>query len=248
MDWWKDGRTGGPMRGSRIFCRGGGGGGGVKAQRPEYRIRTCDQYTHARTQRGTWMFMHRQTDRHTASKYIDGKLKDIQITRNMHNHVQRYIRNIHARACRCIHAIVSLSLNFRWKWNNLVPSRPNYFMGPNHFIFIGYLKTGGMELVRANPLNSNWIRHCFLYMYAKTFWLHHTWASNSYVLQKYMGRVVLWIWAELSYKLGPSWHGPSFMWAELAWAQLVMGRVVRNSTVAGREFQSLTVFGKKLFR
>ena len=46
-----------------------------------------------------------------------------------------------------------------------------------------------------------------------------------------MGRVVLWIWAELSYKLGPSWQGPSFMWAELAWAELVLGRVVRNSTV-----------------
>ena len=47
--------------------------------------------------------------------------------------------------------------------------------------------------------------------------------------KKYMGRVVLWIWAELSYKLGPSWQGPSFMLAELAWAELVLGRVVRNS-------------------
>ena len=44
-----------------------------------------------------------------------------------------------------------------------------------------------------------------------------------------MGRGVLWIWAELSYKLGPSWQGPSFMWAELAWGELVLGRVVRNS-------------------
>ena len=26
--------------------------------------------------------------------------------------------------------------------------------------------------------------------------------------------------------LGPSWHGPIFMWAELAWAELVLGRVV----------------------
>ena len=34
---------------------------------------------------------------------------------------------------------------------------------------------------------------------------------------------------ELSYRPGPSWHGPSFMWAELAWAELVLGRVVRNS-------------------
>ena len=44
-----------------------------------------------------------------------------------------------------------------------------------------------------------------------------------------LGRVVLITWAELSYKLGPSWQGPSFMWAELAWAELVLGRVVRNS-------------------
>ena len=44
-----------------------------------------------------------------------------------------------------------------------------------------------------------------------------------------MGTSKIWIWAELSYKLGPSWQGPSFMWAELAWAELVLGRVVRNS-------------------
>ena len=35
-----------------------------------------------------------------------------------------------------------------------------------------------------------------------------------------LGRVV--------YKLGPSWHGPSFMWVELEWAELVLSRVVRN--------------------
>ena len=28
---------------------------------------------------------------------------------------------------------------------------------------------------------------------------------------------------ELSYKHGPSWHGPSFLWAELACAELVFG-------------------------
>ena len=75
------------------------------------------------------------------------------------------------------------------KMNDLVPSRPTYF------IFIGYLKTGGMEGVRANPMNPNWIRHC-LYMYAnaQTFWLHHmqlVCTSKS-------------IWAELSYEFGPS--------------------------------------------
>ena len=28
-------------------------------------------------------------------------------------------------------------------------------------------------------------------------------------------------WTELSYKHGPSWHGPSFLWAELACAELI---------------------------
>ena len=31
--------------------------------------------------------------------------------------------------------------------------------------------------------------------------------------------------------LGPSWHGPSFMWAELAWAELVLGRVVLHPSI-----------------
>ena len=26
--------------------------------------------------------------------------------------------------------------------------------------------------------------------------------------------------------LGPSWHGPSFMWAEMAWPEFVLGRAV----------------------
>ena len=104
--------------------------------------------------------------------------------------------------------------------NDLVPSRPTYF------ILIGYLKTGGMEGVRANPMNPNWIRHCLhMYAYAQTFWLHHTCACNSYLLQN--------IWAELSCEFGPSclinlgrvgmgrvlsgpsWQGPSWFWAEL---------------------------------
>ena len=121
---------------------------------------------------------------------------------------------VHVRACRDIHARLII-LKFPMKMNDLVPSSPAYF------IFIGYLKTGGMEGVRANPMKPNWIRHC-LYMHAnaQTFWLHYAWACNSYVLQKYMGRVVLWIRTELSYKHGPSWHGPSFLLAELACAEL----------------------------
>ena len=31
---------------------------------------------------------------------------------------------------------------------------------PNYFIFMGYLKTGGGEGVRAKLLNTLWIRHC----------------------------------------------------------------------------------------
>ena len=54
------------------------------------------------------------------------------------------------------------------------------------------------------------------------------WTLNIYI---YMGRVVLFVWNESCYKLGPSWHGPSFMWAELAWADLVLDRVVRNSNI-----------------
>ena len=68
-----------------------------------------------------------------------------------------------------------------------------------------------------------------MYANAQTsYCIIHGHATRMY-FKKYMGRVVLWIWAELSYKLGPSWQGPSFMWAELAWAELVLGRVVRNS-------------------
>ena len=33
--------------------------------------------------------------------------------------------------------------------------------------------------------------------------------------------------------LGPSWHGPIFMWAELAWAELVLGRVVLHPLSTG---------------
>ena len=32
--------------------------------------------------------------------------------------------------------------------------------------------------------------------------------------------------------LGPSWHGPSFMWAELVGAELVLGRVVLHPFMA----------------
>ena len=60
------------------------------------------------------------------------------------------VRNIHVRACRGIHARVFI-LKFPMKMNDLVPSRPTYF------IFIEYLKIGGMEGVRANPIHRIYI-------------------------------------------------------------------------------------------
>ena len=54
------------------------------------------------------------------------------------------VRNRHVRACRGIHARLII-LKFPMKMNDLVPSSPTYF------IFIGYLKKGGMAGVRANP-------------------------------------------------------------------------------------------------
>ena len=81
-----------------------------------------------------------------------------------------------------------------------------------------------------------WLIETYMYMYANVqiYWLNHTWACKSSVLQNYMGRVVWWIWSELSDEFGlsclinmgrvvlgrvlcgPSWHGPSWFWAELS--------------------------------
>ena len=51
------------------------------------------------------------------------------------------------------------------------------------------------------------------------------WDELSFIKHKLgrvgMGRVL---------HLGPSWHGPIFMWAELEWAELVLGRVVLHPT------------------
>ena len=113
------------------------------------------------------MFLHRQTDGHTCT-FIDGKPEDRLFITCIIMYRDN-VRNIHVRACRGIYMHVSLSLKVPMKMKDLVPSKPTYF------IFIGYLKTGSMEGVRANPINPNWIRHC-LYMYAnaQTFWLDHT--------------------------------------------------------------------------
>ena len=138
---------------------------------------------------------------------------------------------------------VQLSLNFQWKLNKFGPIETKLI----HFHRISKNGGGGGG---GHGGGSPLLIETYIYMYANThtIWLHPTcitgitWTCNSYVLQRYMGRVVLWIWAELSYKLGPSWHGHSFMWAELARAELVLGRVFRNSSGGGGGGYWLPVF------
>ena len=79
------------------------------------------------------MIMHRQTDGH-ACKCTDGKLKD-RLFKACIIMYRDNVRNIHVRECRGIHERVII-LKFPMKMNDLVPSRPTYF------IFIGYLKMG----------------------------------------------------------------------------------------------------------
>ena len=74
---------------------------------------------------------------------IDGKLED----RLFITCIIMYrgnVRNIHVRACRGIHARVII-FKFPMKMKDLVPSKSTYF------IFIGYLKTGGMEGFERTP-------------------------------------------------------------------------------------------------
>ena len=225
MDGWTTRRT--QARHDTGFLSGGGGGQGPTARIQDPHMGPIHTHARARThthihthvQTDTWMFMHRQTNGHTCT-CKDGKLKD-SLLKTCIIMYRDNVRNRHVRACRGINARVII-LKYPMKMNDLVPSSPTYF------IFIGYLKTGGggggMKGVRANPMNPNWIRHC-LYMYAnaQTFWLHHAWACNSYVLQN--------IWAELSYEFersclvnmgrvgmgrvfrGPNRHVQSWFWA-----------------------------------
>ena len=132
MDGWTAGADPGADPG---FFVGGGGSrpdgqntGSAHETRPY--IHT---YIHTHVQTGTYMFMHRQTDGHTCT-CIDGKLKD-KLFKTCIIMYRDNVRNIHVHACRGIHARVII-FKFPMKMNNLVPSRPTYF------IFIGYLKTG----------------------------------------------------------------------------------------------------------
>ena len=96
------------------------------------------------------MFMHRQTDGHTCT-CIDGELKD-RLIKTCIIMFRYNVRNIHVRAGRDIHARVII-LNFPMKMNDLVPF---HF----HRISKNGGGGGGMEGVRVNPMNPNWIHHC----------------------------------------------------------------------------------------
>ena len=128
----------------------------------------------------------------------------------------------------CVHVeaymLVSLSYNFPWKW--MIWSHWDQLISFSYDI----LKRGAYRGFQRTPwtqTGSTTAYTCML-MHRHSGYIIHEQATRMY-FKKYMGRVVLWNWAELSYKLGLSWHGPSFKWAELAWAELVWGRVVRNS-------------------
>ena len=70
----------------------------------------------------------------------------------------------------------------------------------------------------------------FLLILARSNYDHYARKCNFGILKKkqqlfiklQLGRVGM----DRVLHLGPSWHGPIFMWAELAWAELVLGRVV----------------------
>ena len=142
MDGWTAGPT--QARIQNVFVRG------VQARGPEYRICTWDQYTHTRMYRqahecsctGRRMDIHvymntesaHGTNTHTHTHVPTGKLKDM-LFKTCIIIYRDNVRNIHVRACRGKHTRVII-LKFPMKMNDLVPSRPTYF------IFIGYLKTG----------------------------------------------------------------------------------------------------------
>ena len=232
MDGWTAGRTQAQIQ--DFFVRGRGGGGsrpdgqntgsahGTNTYVRTYVYRHTSMHTHVKT--GTWMFMHSQTDGHTCT-CIDGKLKD-RLFKTCIIMYRDNVRNIQLRACRGIHErVIILKISLENEWFG--PIETNLF----HFHRISK-KTGGggMEGFEKTPwtqTGSTTAYTCML-MHRHSGCIKHEHATRMY-FKKCMGRVVLWIWAELSYKLGPSWHWSSFMWAELAWAELVLGRVVRNS-------------------
>ena len=137
---------------------------------------------HTHVQTGTWMFMQSQTDRHTCP-WIDGKLKYIQINRNCIIMYIDNVRNIHARACQGIHARV-IFFKFPMKMKGPIETKLFYF----HRLS----KNGGHGGGSRTPWTQTGSATA-LYMFANAqiFWLHHTWACNSYVLQKIYGQSCL---------------------------------------------------------
>ena len=93
-----------------------------------------------------------------------------------------------------------------------------------HFIIYPFKNRGveGFEWTPWTKTRSATAYTCML-MHRQSGCIIHEHATRMY-FKKCIGRVVLWSWAELSYKLGLSWHEPRFMWAKL-----VLGWVDRNS-------------------
>ena len=131
---WMDGQPGGPRRGSRIFCQGGPGPtariqdlhmGPIHTYVCIHTYACTDRHMNVLAQADGWtnMYMYR---RQTKDRLF---ITCIIMYRDN-------VRNIHVRACLGIHARVII-LNFPMKMNDLVPSKPTYF------IFIGYLKGHG---------------------------------------------------------------------------------------------------------
>ena len=57
-----------------------------------------------------------------------------------------------------------------------------------------------------------------------------------------LGRVVLWLWCELSYEFEASCFRASLMWGGLSWGELSLGRDVCNSPRHGLHVNSLLGF------
>ena len=164
-----DGQPGGPRHGMiQDFLSGGGGGSSPDGQNTGSAHGTN---THARararthTHTHTYIRMYRQT--HEADGWTYMYMYRRQLKDNLFKTCiimyRDNVRNRHVRACRGIHARLII-LKFPMKMNDLVPSSPTYF------IFIGYLKTGGMAGVRLEPPRS---QTGSATAYTCTFMLHY---------------------------------------------------------------------------
>ena len=220
MGGWTAGRTQ-TRHDPGFFVRGGGGSRPDGQNTGSAHGTNTHARARARTHTHTYIRMYRQT--HEADGWTYMHMYRRQLKDNLFKTCiimyRDNVRNRHVRACRGIHARLII-LKFPMKMNDLVPSSPTYF------IFIGYLKTGGMAGVRANPheakLDPPLLIHahscCIMHEHATRMYFKNIWAELSYEFgpsclinmgRVGMGRVFC----------GPSWHVPSWF----------LGRVVRNS-------------------